>query len=312
MKLEKLHHTDEETEYRFYDQSGDACLEICKVFNGVEVICNSVHLNFCNLAPESTGNLIEIHHCCKGRLEYQHGDELVYLMPGDFSISRRREKENICFFPLRHYHGITIIINEDTAPECFSCFLKDVNVQPVKVADKLCGKNGCFIIRNQSYIEHIFSELYSVPATHKKGFYKIKILELLFVLSWIDPAENGITSVSLPKAQVQLAKKAAEYLAQKMDQHITLEQLAGIFHVSRAHLCNAFKGVYGVPVYTYIRIQKMQAAALQLIHTDRAVIDIAVECGYDNPSKFASSFKEIMGETPLEYRRAHSIPTELI
>lgn len=310
MKTEKIKHNNEEKEYKYYDQSGDALLSVCNVFEGVDIIFNSVHMNFCDLAAGTDGRLIEIHHCREGRLEHQYGNELLYLMPGDLSISRRNESEDVCHFPLRHYHGITIVINEDTAPKCFSCFLKDVNIQPTKVADKLCGKDGCFVIRNEAYIEHLFSELYSVPVTHKKAYYKIKILELLLVLSWTDPKDNGLTFVALPKAQVQLAKSAAEYLSQQMDHHITLEQLAKNFHVSRAHLCNVFKGVYGVPVYKYMRLQKIQAAALQLIHTDRPVTDIAVECGYDNPSKFASAFKEIMGETPLEYRKAHTVPIE--
>lgn len=300
----------EETEYRYYDKSGDASLTVCNVFDGVDIIFNSVHMNICDLAAETNGRLIEIHHCREGRLEHQCGDELLYLMPGDLSISRRKGQEDICRFPLRHYHGITIVINEDTAPKCFSCLLKDVNVQPTKVADKLCGENGCFVIRNGDYIEHLFSELYSVPVTHKKAYYKVKILELLLVLSWTDPDDNGLTAVALPKMQVRLAKDVAEYLSQNLEMRVTLEQLAQTFHVSRAHLCNAFKGVYGVPVHKYTRIQKIQAAALQLIHTDRPVIDIAIECGYDNPSKFSSAFKEIMGETPLEYRKEHTVPVE--
>ena len=64
--------------------------------------------------------------------------------------------------------------------------------------------------------------------------------------------------------------------------------------------------MYGVPVFSYIRIQKMQAAALQLIHTPLTVMEIAAGCGYDNASKFASAFREIMGETPAEYRKMHS------
>lgn len=307
MKTEKIQLSDEETEYRFYDQSGDASLKVCKVFEGIEIIYNSVHMNICNLASEAEGKLIEIHHCREGRMEHQYGDSLVYLMPGDLSISRRREKEDICRFPLRHYHGITIIVNEDTAPECFSCLLKDVNVEPTALADKLCREDGCFIVRNRNYIEHIFSELYSVPESHKKGFFKIKILELFFVLSWIDRSENDISSVSLPKPQVQLAKKTAAYLSQKLDQHITLDELASVLHVSRTSMCNAFKGVFGVPIYTYMRIRKIQTAALQLVNSDKSVIEIAGECGYNNPSKFSAAFKEIMNETPLEYRRAHSI-----
>lgn len=310
MRTEKIAHTNDEIEYRYYDKSGDASLSVCHVFEGVDIIFNSVHMNICDLAAETSGRLIEIHHCREGRMEHQHGDDLVYMMPGDLSISRRHESEDICRFPLRHYHGITIVINEDTAPKCFSCFLKEVSIQPTKVADKLCGEDGCFVIRSQEYIEHLFSELYSVPVTHKKAYYKVKILELLLVLSWTDPKDNGLTPVALPKSQVQLATDAAAYLTEHLNERITQEDLARLFHVSRAHLCNAFKSVYGVPVYKYVRIQKIQMAALQLIHTDRSVIDIAIECDYDNPSKFASAFKEIMGESPLEYRKAHTVSIE--
>jgi AraC-like DNA-binding protein len=77
------------------------------------------------------------------------------------------------------------------------------------------------------------------------------------------------------------------------------------FHVSQTHLQNAFKGVYGIPVSSYIRILKMQSAALRLIHTDIAVLEIAAEFGYSNAGKFASAFHRIMGETPGEYRKMH-------
>ena len=49
----------------------------------------------------------------------------------------------------------------------------------------------------------------------------------------------------------------------------------------------------------------MNAAALQLIHTERTVTDIASEFGYDNTSKFSAAFAKIMGETPAEYRKQH-------
>ena len=34
-------------------------------------------------------------------------------------------------------------------------------------------------------------------------------------------------------------------------------------------------------------------------------VEIAGGCGYDNSSKFASAFRDIMGETPAEYRKMH-------
>jgi len=281
-----------------------------KIYNlspGIKLTHHSVHTDRSYLGAAKKGNVIEIHHCREGRMECSYEDGYLYLMPGDLAIgiAERDTKEYV--FPLRHYHGITITINTDIAPKCFSCFLKDVNVQPLKVAHKLCEESAWFIIRSKDYIEHLFSEMYSVPCGNAKGYYKIKVLELLLVLSGIDPNENRLNTYTLSGSQVELAKRAASYIADNMDSSISVALLSQKFHVSATHLQNAFKGVFGVPVFSYIRIHKMNAAALQLVRTDKTVMEIANECGYDNASKFASAFREIMNETPLDYRKLHRL-----
>ena len=49
MKTEIIKQTNEETEYRYCDQSGDAALSVCHVFDGVDIIYNSVHMTECDL-----------------------------------------------------------------------------------------------------------------------------------------------------------------------------------------------------------------------------------------------------------------------
>lgn len=49
----------------------------------------------------------------------------------------------------------------------------------------------------------------------------------------------------------------------------------------------------------------MLMAAQQLINTQRSILEIASECGYDNGSKFSEAFRKVIGETPSEYRKAH-------
>ena len=39
-----------------------------------------------------------------------------------------------------------------------------------------------------------------------------------------------------------------------------------------------------------------------LQHSDSTVLEIAGRFGYDNGSKFAAAFKDVMGMTPNEYR----------
>ena len=52
----------------------------------------------------------------------------------------------------------------------------------------------------------------------------------------------------------------------------------------------------------YVRAQKMHAAAELLRSTDQTVLDIAGQFGYDNASKFAKAFRDIIGVSPNSYR----------
>ena len=127
------------------------------------------------------------------------------------------------------------------------------------------------------------------------------------MLGSVSPEKNSASALSLSNMQADLAKKAAAWLSENLERQVSVSELSGRFHVSKTHLQNAFKGVYGVPVSSYIRVLKMQSAALRLIHTDTSILDVAAEFGYSNAGKFASAFHKIMGETPGKYRKLHGI-----
>ena len=56
-------------------------------------------------------------------------------------------------------------------------------------------------------------------------------------------------------------------------------------------------------VYAYIRSYRIHAAALMLSQTNESVTTIAGKVGYNNPSKFAAAFKDIMKVLPREYQK---------
>lgn len=290
------------TIYRLSDETGNIEMKSYTVFPGIELIYNDVHKQECLLENSKPENIFEINHCREGRIECEFKDEFCYLTPGDLSIAYKSNMEHGSYFPLGHYQGISIIIDMEKVPQCFSCFLDDVNVSPSILIKKFCQDNKGFIARSEPSIEHIFSELYSVPDRIKKGYFKVKILELFLFLSnmEVNTKENEKQCVS--KSQVSLAKNICKYLTEHMESHVTLDQLSEIFHISGTQIKNSFKAVYGVSMYSYIRTQKMQSAALLLKKNNCKVIEIAGRFGYDNGSKFAKAFKDIMGVTPNEYR----------
>ena len=294
----------EKQERFFSNDTGDAAITVYEVFPGVELAYYTIHMDQLDL---DTGeeNLIEIHHCREGRIEQQFENEYFYLMPGDLSVTMRRKQADVFRFPLQHYHGINIRINPALASSRVSPILREIQVQPQETARKLCGDKDAFIVRSEQYIEHIFSELYHVPECIREGYFKVKVLELLLVLSSLDLEERRISVPTLPKSQVHLANQAAAYLSENMGERITIAELSRRFNVSDTHLKSVFKAVYGVPIFSYMRIQRMQSAAQLLIHTERSIGEIACEFGYANAGKFTVAFQKIMGDNPSDYRQAH-------
>jgi len=274
------------------------------VFPGISVVyCNShAQSGVLTEKDDDIENVFEIFHCREGRMECGIGNDFCYISPGDLLIVKTAHLSSSLYFPLRHYHGITIRINTARAPRCLSCFLQDVAVQPKAIEEKFCGEKSYYIARSDSSVEHIFSELYAVPDEIRQGYYKIKILELMLFLSAykIKSEDTGKRAVSPFRAE--LAKNVAKYLAENMDEKITLEQASNKFHASATAIKTSFRSVYGVSFYAYIKTQKMESAAYMLEYTSKTVGEIASEHGYDNPGKFANAFRSVKGVSPTEYR----------
>jgi transcriptional regulator GlxA family with amidase domain len=61
-------------------------------------------------------------------------------------------------------------------------------------------------------------------------------------------------------------------------------------------------------VTDYLNSARVAAASRSLVDTDRAIADIAHECGFTNLANFNRHFRRSRGMTPREYRRAFAAP----
>ena len=197
---------------------GEAVVTAYPVFPGIEIAYCDIHAHECRLEHTPGISLMRISHCREGRLEQQMGNEYYFLAPGDLAVSRSDASDEAARFPTGHYHGITVTIDPAQAPECLSCLLSDVNVRPAALMEKFCANGGYFAARSSASVEHIFSELYSVPEEIRKGYFKVKVLELLLFLSAL-PTERRRPAYS--GAQVRLASAVSEYLLSATEERPT-------------------------------------------------------------------------------------------
>ena len=289
---------------RIHGENGEAVTTRYPVFPGINILYNDVHAARCALPWNGQGHgqegMFAIHHCREGRIEYHLGDAYFYLAPGDLTVGKCEDFQNTANFPTGHYHGITVLIDPVEAPECLSCFLADVNVRPSAIRDKFCRDRVYFAKRSSPRVEHVFSELYAVPEDIRAGYFKVKILELLLFLTTL-PVDEEVP-VGCSRAQVQLAQEIRDFLQANTEAKVTISALTEALHASSAQIKTSFQAVYGMTPAAYLRSRKMQGAAKLLRNTDRTVLDIAGQFGYDNASKFAKAFRDVIGVSPAAYR----------
>ena len=300
------------TVYEASNDTGVMLMTEYRVFPGIRLLYRDAHMLRYTYPGAGRDDVLEINHCREGRYEYQIGRQYYYLSAGDLSVSRGSGAGAEAFYPTSNYHGISIEIDPAMAPECLSCVLDDVNVRPSALMEKFRTEQSCFIIRSTESLEHIFSELYTVPESIRMGYLKIKVLELLLFLSSLDTELSQTQAHTCPQSQVRLAKAVCSYVCADMSRHITINQLAEHFQVSPTLLKKSFRNVYGDSLYSYVRTQKMLTAARLLQDTDRTILDIAGECGYDNGSKFSKAFREVMGISPRDFRSRKDLPLESV
>lgn len=63
----------------------------------------------------------------------------------------------------------------------------------------------------------------------------------------------------------------------------------------------------GLPVGEYIKKRRLAIAGSELVSTDRKIIDIALDYGYDSPDSFTKAFTRFHGATPSAVRKGDAM-----
>jgi AraC-like DNA-binding protein/predicted transcriptional regulator YdeE len=94
-----------------------------------------------------------------------------------------------------------------------------------------------------------------------------------------------------------------EYIEANLDKNIHLELLACKFALSKYHFHRIFKALIGDPPFRYIEKRRLSRAAADLIETNKRIIDIAFDYGFNSHESFIRSFKKKFSLTPSQFRK---------
>ena len=83
---------------------------------------------------------------------------------------------------------------------------------------------------------------------------------------------------------------------------ILLDEIALNANMSRTYFCTVFKKLNGLSPWEYIGLKRIQMAKKLLENTRKSILEISLECGFNNISHFNRAFKGVTGRKPSEYR----------
>jgi AraC family transcriptional regulator len=97
-------------------------------------------------------------------------------------------------------------------------------------------------------------------------------------------------------------RRIRELVQEKMEDELTLEELAGSVGLSVAHFSQMFRRSTGESPHQYVLRHRVERAKQMLRTAEARVLDVAVACGFKTQQHFARVFRGMCGASPTEYR----------
>lgn len=98
-------------------------------------------------------------------------------------------------------------------------------------------------------------------------------------------------------------KNVLEYIERNYQTSITLGELAEVAGMNPQYFCRAFKEITMQSPMDYVIGYRIEQSVKLLSATDMSVMEIAMECGFNDCSYFIRVFRKIKKMTPSQYRK---------
>ena len=116
--------------------------------------------------------------------------------------------------------------------------------------------------------------------------------------------DNSTSSHTTANAQnYQRLINVITYIDSNYKQDLTLKKIAAHIGYSRCYLSSVFKKCMGMSIWDYINIKRIEEALTLIKTTDKTILQIATESGFNNTANFNKIFKKYTNLPPKSFRK---------
>ena len=140
------------------------------------------------------------------------------------------------------------------------------------------------------------SEMSPVCADHIASALEAYLRQAHNIVSLPPPAVRG----GLAPWQLRQAK---QILISRLDEPISLAELARACKLSPGHFARAFRQTTGQPPHRWLMVQRIEKAKQLLVDSTLSLAQIAQKCGFADQSHFTRIFAQLVQSSPGQWRR---------
>ncbi|SPW28305.1 right oriC-binding transcriptional activator [Edwardsiella tarda] len=94
-----------------------------------------------------------------------------------------------------------------------------------------------------------------------------------------------------------------QWIEQNLDKRILIDDIADRAGYSKWYLQRLFKEVTGYNLAAYVRRRRLIRAAAELQRSNKKIMEITLQYGFDSQQTFSRAFKRRYGTSPGSYRQ---------
>ncbi|QDV42822.1 Melibiose operon regulatory protein [Stieleria neptunia] len=113
------------------------------------------------------------------------------------------------------------------------------------------------------------------------------------------------TPVATSMTHLSRADQLACYIARNYRQPLTSQSIAAANGVHANYAMNLFRKTFGTTMTAFIVQHRLSHAQRLLVTTDDAIVNVALDSGFQSLSRFNEAFKAGCGCAPREFRKMH-------
>ena len=104
------------------------------------------------------------------------------------------------------------------------------------------------------------------------------------------------------KDQKEIIQDVIDYIEKNLEKEMNLDHISKKIGYSKFYLNRMFTEHTGITMYKYLQNRRLTVAAEKLVKTDKPILQIAYEAGYDTQQSFSFAFKQMYLYPPKIYR----------